>query len=290
MTVRPVVGLSRIGLRTADDCFFPLMLESFRGVRRFILTTTSYKQEAAAVELFLEQPGGGNRYHYLGAMRIDDVPSVGLSRPDLRLQVALDTGRVLTAVLVGPRGSSKLRVALTRYCGGDTEMPSLPALMDVRVVVAAGHLDEMSRPGAPDAAAALSRDTALGAPIELFVHRSTSTTPINAEPNNLPRIRWLTERDDLRLSEVNLLHSIYRSLAQSRDPQRTRFAAAGMRSLNDRYTVRGTEPTEDPVIRKAQEAFSGREYGKTMTLLRAAREKSILSATRAELIDYWLCD
>ena len=298
MTVRPVAGLSRIGLRTADGCFCPLMLESFRGVRQLTLTTTSPEQEATEVELFLEEPGGGDRYHPLGTVRIDATAAAGPDRPDLLLRVGLDTGRVLTAVLTGPRGRGELRVALQRYSAGDTEMRQAPALRDARALFAAGHLDEAPRGGAPTtAAAALSHAADPEEPIELFVHRCTSTAPLNAIPYDLPHIRWLAERDDLRGEEVALLRSIYGRLAQDRDPERARFAAAGVRALDERDAAgpqaAGPQAAgDDPVTGEARSAFDRREYRQTLRLLGAVRgagrAAGTASAEQVALIDYWL--
>jgi len=290
MTVRPVAGLSRIGLRTADGCFFPLILESFRGVRQLTLTTTSPEQNAAQAELFLEEPGGGNHYHHLGTVHIDDTTVVSPSRPDLLLRVGLDTGRVLTAILSGPSGRGELRVALQRYAAGDTAMRTAPVLRDARSLVAAGHLTQASGGGESlTTAEALRHGSHREEPIELFVHCTTSTMPLNTTPYDLPRILQLAERDDLHPNEVELLRSIYRRLAQDRDPDRTCFAAAGMRSLDQRPVARVLAAADnDQVTAKARAAFDRRAYAQTLLLLQEVHAAGTASAEKAALIDYWL--
>ena len=254
MTVRPVTGLSRIGLRTADGCFCPLMLESFRGVRQLVLTTTEATQQAADIELFLEEPGGGERYQHLGTVHLDDTAATGAHRPDLVLRVSLDTGRVLTAVVTGPAGRGELRVALQRYSLGDIGMSTTPDLARVREVSATGDLDGEPRslpaPAAASWRAAGGRaddDTVISLP--RFVHRCTSTMPVNAMPHDPERILWLAERADADDTDAD-----------------------------------GAEPPAGEV----RAAFERREYGLVQRLLHDTRSDGTESGIPAELTDYWL--
>ena len=287
MKVGAVVGLSRIGLRTADGCFFPVMLESFRGMKQIILTTVSSQQVAVSVELFLEEPGGGKHYNYLGSLRIDNIVAGDLRRPDLVLRVGIDADRVLTAVLKGPEGSSDLRVLLKRYSSGDCQMHREPGLMDPRTLITAGHLEETPLAGVPDAATALSQGSRQGEPIELFVHRSTSVLPLNVEPYDLPRINCFTDRVDLIQSELEALRSIYGRLAQEQDPEQSHIGAAGLRSLKDRKVVESPDSDESPSAPHVQSAFDKGEYGDMVRLLQPARDAGLASETEREVIDYW---
>ena len=254
MTVRPVTGLSRIGLRTADGCFCPLMLESFRGVRQLVLTTTEATQQAADIELFLEEPGGGESYQHLGTVHLDDTAATGARRPDLVLRVSLDTGRVLTAVVTGPAGRGELRVALQRYSLGDIRMSTAPDLARVREVMATGYLDGEPRslpaPAAASWRAAGGRaddDTVMSLP--RFVHRCTSTMPVNAVPYDPQRILWLAERADADVTDAD-----------------------------------GAEPPAGEV----RAAFERRDYGLVQRLLHDTRSDGTDSGIPAELTDYWL--
>ena len=264
MTVRPAPGVARIGLRTADGCFYPLMSETFRGVRQVVLTTAEAAQRAADVELFREEPGGGERYRHLGTVHLetgaDDAAPDGAGRPDLVLRVSLDAGGVLHASVTGPAGQGELRAALQDSAAGETALRTAAELAGVRETIAAGLLDGEPRAAAPAATAwragAGAGEAAAGGdvggeggdgeggggvtPIEPFVYRCTSTLPVNAAPYDRERVRWLAERPDLSDAEADLLRSIYRRLERDRDPARARQAQAALRSLDERTRGRGT--------------------------------------------------
>ena len=251
MTVRPAPGVSRIGLRTADGCFYPLMPETFRGVRQVVLTTAGAGQRAADVELFLEEPGGGERCQRLGAIRVNAAQDGG-GRPDLVLRVSLEAGGVLRAGVTGPAGqgdpggeggADELRVELQRFTAGDAALRTAPGLAGVREAIAAGLPDDEPPAAAPAATAwrdAEEREDgggapgANGTPVEPFVHGCTSALPVNAAPHHRERVRWLAERPDLSGAEVDLLRSTYRRLAQDRDPARAAEAHAALRALDQR--------------------------------------------------------
>lgn len=252
MTVRPAPGVSRIGLRTADGCFYPLMPETFRGVRQVVLTTAGAGQRSADVELFLEEPGGGERYQRLGAIRVNAAQDGG-ERPDLVLRVSLEAGGALRAGVTGPAGegeADELRVELQRFTAGEAALRTAPGLAGVREAIAAGLPDDEPPAAAPAATAwrdAEEREDdggapgANGTPIETFVHRCTSALPVNAAPYHRERIRWLAERPDLSGAEVDLLRSTYRRLAQDRDPARAAEAQAALR-VPDQRTREGAGP------------------------------------------------
>ena len=256
MTVRPAPGVARIGLRTADGCFYPLMSETFRGVRQVVLTTAEAAQRAADVELFREEPGGGERYRHLGTVHLetgaDDAAPDGAGRPDLVLRVSLDAGGVLHASVTGPAGQGELRAALQDSAAGETALRTAAELAGVRETIAAGLLDGEPRAAAPAATAwragsgageaGAGGDGGAGgvAPVEPFVYRCTSTLPVNAAPYDRERVRWLAERPDLSDAEADLLRSIYRRLERDRDPARARQAQAALRSLDERTRERDT--------------------------------------------------
>lgn len=346
MTVRPAPGVSRIGLRTADGCFYPLMPETFRGVRQVVLTTAGAGQRSADVELFLEEPGGGERYHPLGAIRVNAAQDGG-ERPDLVLRVSLEAGGVLRAGVTGPAGpagqegpggeggADELRVELQRFTAGEAALRTAPELAGVREAIAAGLPDDEPPAAAPAATAwrgAEEREDggetpgANGTPIEPFVHRCTSALPVNAAPHHRERVRWLAERPDLSGAEVGLLRSIYRRLAQDRDPARAAEAQAALRALDQRTRdgdgagpaassampaddALSTEPpnpdapnggTPEPdaaatgasdsgaAAGAAQAAFERREYGEVLRLVHGTRAPGADGAIPADLADYWL--
>ncbi len=319
MTIRPAPGVSRIGLRTADGCFYPLMPETFRGVRQVVLTTAGAGQRAADVELFREEPGGGERYQRLGAIRVNAAQDGG-GRPDLVLRVSLEAGGVLRAGVTGPAGeggADELRVELQRFTAGEAALRAAPELAGVREAIAAGLPDDEPPAVAPAATAwrdAEEREDgggapgAIGTPVEPFVHRCTSALPVNAAPYHRERVRWLAERSDLSGAEVDLLRSIYRRLAQDRDPARAAEAQAALRALHERTregdgagpaaTVgdpRSPEPpnrdapngdTPEPdaaatgagdsgaAAGAARAAFERREYGEVLRLVHGARSRN----------------
>lgn len=321
MTVRPAPGVSRIGLRTADGCFYPLLPETFRGVRQVVLTTAEAAQRAVDVELCREEPGGVERYHHLGTVHLETgQPETGqpdgAGRPDLVLRVSLDAGGALHASVTGPAGQGELRAALQRPASGDTALRTAPELAGVRETIAAGLLDGEPRAAAPAATAwrdaGGASDGGQGAgdeegaggvtPVESFVHRCTSALPVNVAPYDRERVRWLAERPDLSDAEADLLRSIYRRLAQDRDPARARQAQAALRSLDERAHARDTagpaaadteaEDAEaaggESPARQASAAFERREYGAVLRLLHAARAAGAGRAIPADLADYWL--
>ena len=304
MTVRPAPGAARIGLRTADGCFYPLMSETFRGVRQVVLTTAEAAQRAADVELFREEPGGGERYRHLGTVHLetgaDDAAPDGAGRPDLVLRVSLDAGGVLHASVTGPAGQGELRAALQDSAAGETALRTAAELAGVRETIAAGLLDGEPRAAAPAATAWRAGAAAGGdlggeggggdlgaggvAPVEPFVYRCTSTLPVNAAPYDRERVRWLAERPDLSDAEADLLRSIYRRLERDRDPARARQAQAALRSLDERTRGRDTAgpPAGDAdaaggassarqaaAFARASAAFERREYGAVLRLLHA---------------------
>ena len=359
MTVRPVPGVSRIGLRTADGCFYPLMPETFRGVRQVVLTTAGAGQRAADVELFREEPGGGERYQRLGAIRVNAAQDGG-GRPDLVLRVSLEAGGVLRAGVTGPAGpagqggpggeggpaggapageggTDELRVELQRFTAGEAALRAAPELAGVREAIAAGLPDDEPPAAAPAATAwrdAEEREDgggapgANGTPVEPFVHRCTSALPVNVAPYHRERIRWLAERPDLSGAEVDLLRSIYRRLAQDRDPARAAEAQAALRALHERTREgdgagpaatagdpRSPEPpnrdapngdTPEPdaaatdagdsgtAAGAARAAFDRREYGEVLRLVHGARSRNGTrtpgadAAIPADVADYWL--
>ena len=327
MTVRPAPGVSRIGLRTADGCFYPLMPTTFRGVREVVLTTAGPAQRAAEVELFLEEPGGGERCQHLGTIRVDAPPDGG-GRPDLVLRVSLEAGGVLRAGVTGPAGpagADDLRVSVQGFSAGDAALRTAPGLAGVRETIAAGLLDDEPPAAAP--AAAEWRDAeertdggdppgGAGTPIEPFVHRCTSALPVNAAPYHRERIRWLADRPDLSGAEVDLLRSVYRRLAQDRDPARADEAQAALRALDQRTQERdGTgsdaagpgapssesspePPSSEPIAadaadpdaaaQAARAAFERREYGEVVRLLHLDRAAGGAGAIPADVAGYWL--
>ena len=314
MTVRPAAGLSRIGLRTADGCFFPLMLDSFRGVRQVVLTTADPAQDAADVELFLEEPGGGAGFQRLGTVHVETVHvetvhaetaqvetahmegrAAGARRPDLVLRVALDAGRVLTATVTGPAVRGDLRVALQRYSSGDASLRTPARLAGVRETIEAGHLE--SEPHRMEPAATAWRDAGAPAgadavqPVERFVHRCTSVLPVNAMPDDRARIAWLVERPGLRRDEADVLRSICNRMAGDEDPERAGFARAVMRSVDELTAGAAADPGaagggEDDPAADLQAAYGRRDYGEVVRLLHAARSAD--PGVPADLADYWL--
>ena len=313
MTVRPVAGRSRIGLRTADGCFVPLMLDSFRGVRQVVLTTADAQQDAADVELYLEEPGGGAGYRHLGTVHLQETAAGGAGRPDLVLRVALDAGQVLTATVTGPGGRGSLRVALQRYASGDATLRAPARLAGVREVVDAGHLDGEPHRMEPAATAWLAAGAPAEAdavqPVERFVHRCTSVLPLNA-PDDRARIVWLLERPDLSREEADLLRSVCQRMAGDGDPERAGFARAVMRSVDelaagapeDRATASGGDdtpatampaaevPAAEVQAAEVQAAYGRRDYGEVLRLLHAARESGVEPAIPADLAAYWLAE
>ena len=163
-----------------------------------------------------------------------------------------------------------------------------PVLMDPRTLIAAGHLEATPLAGVPDVVTALDQGSGHEAPIELLVYRSTSVLPLNVEPYDLERILWLTERDDLVRSEIEVLRSIYGRLAQ--DPEQSCTGVAGIRSLKDRKVVGDADSGEDSAVAHAQAAFDKREYGDMVRLLRAALDADFASVTEREAFDYWFHD
>ncbi len=297
MTVRPAAGLSRIGLRTADGCFFPLMLDSFRGVRQVVLTTADPAQDEADVELFLEEPGGGSGYQHLGTVHVETVhlDTADAGRPDLVLRVALDAGRVLTATITGPAVRGDLRVALQRYSAGDATLRTPARLAGVRETIEAGHLD--SEPHRMEPAATAWRDAGGPSdadavqPVERFVHRCTSVLPLNALPEDRARIAWLIERPDLRRDEADLLRSICNRMAGDEDPERAGFARAAMRSVDELAAAGGHDtPAPDTPASDLQAAYGRRDYDEVLRLLHAAREAGADPGVPADLADYWLAE
>ena len=304
MTVRPAPGVSRIGLRTADGCFYPLMPETFRGVRQVVLTTAGAAQGAADVELFLEEPGGGERCQHLGTVRVEAAPD-GAGRPDLVLRVSLRAGGVLRATVTGPGGrQGDLRVALQRFTTGKTVLRPAGHLAGVREIVAAGLLDDQPPAAAPAAtawrdagggtAAGGEKAAGTGTPVEPFVYRCTSALPVNATPYDRERVRWLAERPDLSGQEVDLLRSVYRRLAQDRDPARAREAQAALRDLDERSPEDAGDADAGGPAGKAREAFERRAYGEVLRLLHDARSRYDARAAGgeqampADIADYWL--
>lgn len=305
MTVRPAAGLSRIGVRTADGCFFPLMLDSFRGVRQLVLTTAGTGLDAADVELFLEEPGGGAGYQHLGTVHVEtghteagriEEGAADAGRPDLVLRVALDAGRVLTATVTGPAARGELRVALQRYTSRDATMRAPAPLAGVRETIAAGHLD--GEPHRLEPAATAWRDAGAPAgadamqPVERFVHRCTSVLPVNATPDDRARIAWLVERPGLRPEEADLLRHLCSRMARDEDPERAAFARAAMRSVDelaaDRAADRGAAGGgRDAPATAHEDAYARRDYGEVLRLLHAARVAGD-PAVPADLADYWL--
>ena len=292
MTVRPAAGLSRIGVRTADGCFFPLMLDSFRGVRQLVLTPAGAGQDAADVELFLEEPGGGAGYQHLGTVHVE----ADAGRPDLVLRVALDAGRVLTANVTGPAARGELRVALQRYTSRDVTMRAPAPLAGVRETIAAGHLD--SEPHRLEPPATAWRDAGAPAdagamqPVERFVHRCTSVLPLNATPDDRARIAWLVERPGLRREEADLLRHLCSRMAGDEDPERAGFARAAMRSVDELAADRAADQGAaagggDAPATEHEDAYARRDYGEVLRLLHAARAAGD-PAIPADLADYWL--
>ena len=306
MTIRPAAGRSRIGLRTADGCFFPLMLDSFRGVRQVVLTTADPAQDAADVELFLEEPGGGAGYQRLGAVHVETVQvetvhmesrAAGARRPDLVLRVALDAGRVLTATVTGPAARGDLRVSLQRYSSSDATLRTPARLAGVRVTIEAGHLESEPHRMAPAATAWRDAGAPAGAdavqPVERFVHRCTSVLPVNATPDDRARIAWLVERPGLRRDEADLLRSICNRMAGGEDPERAGFARAVMRSVDELTAGAAADPGaagggEDDSSADLQAAYGRRDYGEVVRLLHAARSAGADPGVPAERADYWL--
>lgn len=307
MTVRTAAGLSRIGVRTADGCFFPLMLDSFRGVRQLVLTTAGAGQDAADVELFLEEPGGGAGYQHLGTVHVEtrhvetrhvetEEGAADAGRPDLVLRVALDAGRVLTATVTGPAARGELRVALQRYTSRDVTMRAPAPLAGVRETIAAGHLDSEPHRLEPPATAWRDAGATAGAgamqPVERFVHRCTSVLPLNATPDDRTRIAWLVERPGLRREEADLLRHLCGRMAGDEDPERAGFARAAMRSV-DELTADGAADTGtaggggDAPATEHEDAYARRDYGEVLRLLHAARAAGD-PAVPADLADYWL--
>lgn len=299
MTVRPVAGLSRVGLRTADGCFFPLMLDSFRGVREVVLTTADAEQDTADVELFLEEPGGGEGYQHLGTVHLEETTAGGPGRPDLVLRVSLDAGRVLTATVTGPAGRGERRIALQRYTSGDATLHTPARLAGVREVVDAGHLHGEPHRMEPAAtawrAAGASAEADAVQPIERFVHRCTSVLPLNAAPDDRARILWLVERPDLSRDEADLLRSICHRMAGDRDQERAGFAQATMRFM-DELTADATEDHDTAAsgdgipAAEMQAAYGRRDYGEVLRLLHAGREAGVDPGIPAELAAYWLAE
>lgn len=303
MTVRPAAGPSRIGLRTADGCFFPLMLDSFRGVRQVVLTTADPAQDEADVALFLEEPGGGSGYQHLGTVHVETahVETVHLAdtadagRPDLVLRVALDAGRVLTATVTGPAVRGDLRVALQRYSASDATLRTPARLAGVRETIEAGRLD--SEPHRMEPAATAWRDAGALSdadavqPVERFVHRCTSVLPLNALPEDRARIAWLIERPGLRRDEADLLRSICNRMAGDEDPERAGFARAAMRSVDELAAAGGHDtPAPDTPAPDLQAAYGRRDYDEVLRLLHAAREAGADPGVPADLADYWLAE
>lgn len=298
MTVRPAAGLSRIGVRTADGCFFPLMLDSFRGVRQLVLTTAGTGQDAADVELFLEEPGGGAGYQHLGTVHVETghVETADAGRPDLVLRVALDAGRVLTATVTGPAARGELRVALQRYTSRDLTMRAPARLAGVRETIAAGDVD--GEPHRLEPVATAWRDAGAPAdadamqPVERFVHRCTSVLPLNATPDDRARIAWLVERPDLRRDEAELLRHLCSRMAGDEDPERAGFARAAMRSVDELAADRAADQGaagggRDAPATEHEDAYARRDYGEVLRLLHAARVAGD-PAISADLADYWL--
>lgn len=315
MTVRPAAGLSRIGVRTADGCFFPLMLDSFRGVRQLVLTTAGTGQDAADVELFLEEPGGGAGYQHLGTVHVEtghtetglteaghiegghiEEGAAEAGRPDLVLRVALDAGRVLTATVTGPAARGELRVALQRYTSRDVTMRAPAPLAGVRETIAAGHLDSEPHRLEPAATAWLDAGAPADAdamqPVERFVHRCTSVLPLNATPDDRARIAWLVERPGLRRDEADLLRHLCSRMAGDEDPERAGFARAAMRSVDELAADGTADPGtpgggRDAPATEHEDAYARRDYGEVLRLLHAARVAGD-PAIPADLADYWL--
>ena len=300
MTVRPAAGLSRIGVRTADGCFFPLMLDSFRGVRQLVLTTARAGQDAADVELFLEEPGGGAGYQHLGTVHLEtghlEERAADAGRPNLVLRVALDAGRVLTATVTGPAARGELRVALQRYTSRDATMRAPAPLAGVRETIAAGHLD--GEPHRLDPPATAWRDAGAPAdagamqPVERFVYRCTSLLPLNATPEDRARIAWLVERPDLRRDEADLLRHLCSRMAGDEDPERAGFARAAMRSVDELAAAKATDPGAtagggDTSATEHEDAYARRDYREVLRLLHAAHAAGD-PAIPADLADYWL--
>ena len=300
MTVRPAAGLSRIGVRTADGCFFPLMLDSFRGVRQLVLTTAGTGQDAADVELFLEEPGGGAGYQHLGTVHVEaghtEEGAADAGRPDLVLRVALDAGRVLTATVTGPAARGELRVALQRYTSRDVTMRAPAPLAGVRETIAAGHLDSEPHRLEPPATAWRDAGAPAGAgamqPVERFVHRCTSVLPLNATPDDRARIAWLVDRPGLRREEADLLRHLCSRMAGDEDPERAGFARAAMRSVDELAADRAADQGaagggRDAPATEHEDAYARRDYGEVLRLLHAARVAGD-PAIPADLADYWL--
>ena len=294
MTARSVPGVSRIGIRTADGCFYPLMLESFRGVRELVLTTTNSEQKTVDVDFFMEEPGGGDRYQHLGTVRLHNT-EFGGSRPDLVLRVSLAAGHVLTAVLTGPAGQGNLRVALQRYSFGKFLMRIGPDLPRTLETVAAGLLDGEPRKFPAPAAAAWRAaggriDDERATSLARFVHRSISTMPINALPYDPARILWLAQRADLNKDEAELVRSVCRHLINDPDSAGANVTDAVIKSAVQHADENREEPEilEPSSSLPVREAFLQRDYGRVLRLLNSTHQTSPTPGITSEITNYWL--
>ena len=95
------MGLGSIGIKLADNKFFPIMDGSHEGSKTLELTTVSKNQESVQIHLYRSKEDGPRQTidnaDYIGTLVIGDIAKKPAGDPTIKLKIAIDGDELLSA-------------------------------------------------------------------------------------------------------------------------------------------------------------------------------------------------
>lgn len=113
--------MKQIGIKLADDSFYPLLEEGKIGDIQLNLTTAIDNQTDVAVDLYASETNSIDDADYLGTLHMDNLPAHPNGEPSFTLAVSVDETKMLNADLSDSEsgGHSTLSVSLQNRSGAE---------------------------------------------------------------------------------------------------------------------------------------------------------------------------
>lgn len=87
-----------IGIKTGDGLFYPVLEESFKGKKRFVLTTVNDNQTSVQIDFYRSMNDQIEGAEYIGSLVIENIEPAPKKSPEIEVIVGVDTENSLHAV------------------------------------------------------------------------------------------------------------------------------------------------------------------------------------------------
>jgi hypothetical protein len=117
---------NKIGIKLANGEFYPILEEGVPAKKRLTVTTVKDRQKSVQIDLFRGQGPSVLDAEYVGSLVVERIPQAPGGEPDLRLEIELDAGGILKAMVREPVSGEEQILSVSLEDLGEEKKYELP--------------------------------------------------------------------------------------------------------------------------------------------------------------------